>query len=353
MTVAYVTRPRTVLPPHKIRTEDIQAHMADRLRGHPQLERFQQMAANCGVETRYFTRPLDARTLSDEASAEERNSAAYQDSLELAVEAATVAMADAGLTAGDIGAVVTSHTTSWASPGMDVDLVARLGLRQDVRRTPMGSLGCSGGAHVLAKGAAEAVNPFLDDGHVLVVVAETLSTLYGYRAPTIRSTLYNSLFGDGAAAAVVSRQRLTPGLAIERSWEYLLPDSRDRYFGELTDHGLTFESTAKALRGTNDVMPALLSWLDQYGADGRHPHWSAVHPGGPRILDDAAAGLGLTRKDLDASWTSLRECGNLGGVALLHVLGLLHDDPPPTEAPGVGLAFGPGFTVTALQGRWT
>jgi predicted naringenin-chalcone synthase len=347
----HVARPRTVLPAHRIRTDDILADMVEKLRGHPQLERFTRMVRNCGVETRYFMRPLSARTEPDSDSVAERNAAAYGDALELAHEAAAGALDNAGLSAGDIDAVVTSHTTSWASPGLDVDLAYRLGLRPDARRTAMGSLGCVGGAHVLAKGAAEAANPFLDQvENVLVVVAETLSTIYTYREPTIRSTLYNALFGDGAAAAVVSRNRLTRGMAVDRTWEYLLPDSRDRYFGELTEHGLAFESTPKALHGTRDVMPALLEWSR---SGGPAPTWCAVHPGGPRVLEDAAEGLGLSRRDLAPSWESLRHCGNLGGVALLHIIGLLHDDPPPQGQPGIGIAFGPGFTVTALQGRWT
>lgn len=354
MNVAHVSRPSTALPPHKVLTEDILADMADKLSGHPQLGRFQRIVGNCGVESRYFTRPLGAHTLSEAASVAERNTAAYQDALSLALSAASGALDNAGLAPSDIDAVVTSHTTSWASPGIDTDLVHHLGLRPEVRRTAMGSLGCAGGAHALAKGAAETHNPFLDgSGNVLVVVAETLSTIYNFHEPTLRSTLYNALFGDGAAAAVVSRRRLTPGMTVERTWEYLLPDSRDRYFGQLTGHGLVFESTSQALRGTSDVMPALQAWAARGGEDLARAKWSAVHPGGPRILDDVAAGLGLSGEDLDLSWRSLRECGNLGGAALLHVLGLLHDAPPQAGEPGVGLAFGPGFTVTALQGRWT
>lgn len=53
-----------------------------------------------------------------------------------------------------------------------------------------------------------------------------------------------------------------------------------------------------------------------------------IHPGGPRILHDAAAGLGLAEAALRHSWNSLRERGNLGGSAVLDVLARTHDDPP-------------------------
>ena len=366
MPVAYAARPHTVLPPHRISTEEILADMAVQLEGHPQLSRFEQIIGSCGVETRHFTRPLNDPVRSAETRIAERNAASYEDSLALAVEAAEGALANAGLEAGDIDAVVTSHTSSWASPGIDVDLLYRLGLPSHVRRTPMSGLACVGGALALSKGAETVANPFVSDvEHVLVVVAETLSTIYDYRNPSIRSTLYNALFGDGAAAVVLSRRRLGPGMAIEHTWEYLLPDSRDHYFGQLTDQRFVFESTPKALRGPGAIMPALHEWLarrtSRYAAgdggspsvDGsERPRWVVVHPGGPRILEAVAEGLALDADALAPSWTSLRTCGNLGGVALLHILQLRHDDPPAPGEPGLGLAFGPGFTAAALWGHW-
>jgi len=348
---AYVTRPYLRLPEHKVTTDEIIDDIRKHHSGHPQLKVIERVIRGAGVETRHFTRPLASPVVSGGARLDERNTAAYADALAQAVHAANGALEEAGLTPGDVDAVITSHTTSWASPALDIDLVNHLGLRPDVRRIPMSTLGCVGGAHALTRAHSHiAAHP---GSRVLVVVAETLSTVYNHRDTTLESMIYKVLFGDSAAAAVVTDTPLGPGMAITDTWEYVLPHSTDRYRGRLDLEGLHFDSTPQALNGTSDIMPALHAWIARTAGEPWTPAWVVVHPGGPRILHDAARGLGLdTHRDLKHSWDSLRHCGNLGGAAVLDVLARTHSAPPPNDSPGLLLAFGPGFTVTAAHGTW-
>ncbi|TQE33033.1 PhlD [Streptomyces ipomoeae] len=357
MPVAHVTRPAIALPPYHVTTDEI---CADIRRAHPDLPHLAtglRIARSTQVASRFFTRPLEHSAIGGDAPIAERNRIAFSDAAALAVRAARQTLAETGTDPENVDCIVTSHTTSWTVPGLDVHLVEALGLRPDVRRIPMSTLGCAGGAHALAKAADHlAAHP---GSTVLVVVAEMLSTVYNHRDTTKESMIYKTLFGDSAGACLVTDTPLGSGLRMESTWEYVLPDSRSRYAGRLDADGLHFDSERSATAAISDVMPALHRFLAQQDLD--EVEFTVLHPGGPRIILDAERGLGLDQDpDLDDkdkvtrhSWASMREEGNLGGVAVLAVLARTHDDPPADGARGVLLGFGPGFAVAAATARWS
>ncbi|MEV5280923.1 PhlD [Streptomyces sp. NPDC051994] len=331
---------------------------ADIRRAHPdlpRLEAFLRIARATTVETRHFCRPLCAPTVAGNALVEQRNRAAYEDASVMAVEAARRALDAARLRPEDIDCVITSHTTSWTVPSLDLHLIATLGLRPEIRRHPMSTTGCAGGAQGLLRARDDiAAHP---GANVLVVTSECLSAATYNHADTSReSMVYKVLFGDGAAAAVVSARPSWGGASfvIEDAFEYALPDSADRYRGRLTGAGLHFDSTRAATAAFNDCLPAIRKWL---AADGRPLDFAVAHPGGPRILDDIAAGLQLdgdrAAGALRNAWASLAENGNLGGSAVLDVLSRTFTEPPGHDERGLIIGFGPGFVLAAVRGHWS
>jgi predicted naringenin-chalcone synthase len=341
----YLARPEIAVPEHEVTTEEILDDITTRHPEHPKLGAIRRVISRLGVDRRRFMRPL--AEVSAGGPIEDRNRQAYTDARDHAHTAVARLLERTGTDPATIDAVVTSHTSSWTSPGLDVDVTNRIGLRPDVARIPMASLGCVGGAHSLARAA-----DYLRTGRgrtVLVVVAETLSSVYQHADTTLEAMIYKGLFGDSAAATLATTQPAGPGFAVTDHTEILLPDSKDRYRGRLDAGGLHFDSTGAALAATGDVLPYLRPWLDRHPA----PQWAVVHPGGPRILTDTATGLALdSDHDLRPSWDSLRERGNLGGAAVLDVLARHHDTPPKPGAPGSLVAYGPGFASTALTGHW-
>jgi predicted naringenin-chalcone synthase len=308
------------------------------------------MIRNSGVSRRYWTRSLDEATTPTNVG--HRAKVAFGDALDLAETAARQALDAAGLTPGDVDLIVTSHTTSWSVPSLDVHLVERLGLRPTVARIPIATLACAGGAQALVR--ALQFTQTRPDARVLVVVAETLSTIYHQAETTPQSMIYRALFGDSAGACIVTgapggtTNGLGPGFVALDPFELVLPKSHDRYWGTIDNAGLHFESTRAAARAAADALPYLNDWI----AD-RPLQWVVAHPGGPRIIDDVVTGVGLDpQKHGRHSTASLAENGNLGGAAVLDVLRRTHDDPPMPGDPGVLAAFGPGFTVAAVYGTW-
>ncbi|MDR2390395.1 MAG: ketoacyl-ACP synthase III [Planctomycetota bacterium] len=128
---------------------------------------------------------------------ERRKAAKGEATSDLAVEAARKAITDAGLTSTDIdGIVVATVTPDYEFPSTACLLQHRLGCRQ-IPSFDL-SAACSGFIYSMA-----VVQAFIASGgarHILIVGAETLTHFTDYED---RGTCI--LFGDGAGAAVLSR----------------------------------------------------------------------------------------------------------------------------------------------------
>ncbi|MFC8126941.1 3-oxoacyl-[acyl-carrier-protein] synthase III C-terminal domain-containing protein [Streptomyces sp. NPDC057302] len=342
---AFVSSPRTVFGSHKVTTDEIADNIRAHHHDHPRLSSILRVVGNCGVRTRHFTRPLISPTVSGTADVHERTQAAFDDAVTMSEQAATAALAAAGLTAGDIDAIVTTHSTGWAVPNLDIHLMARLGLRPTVRRVALTTVACAGGVQSLVRASdLIAAHP---DSKVLVVAAEVLSTSYNHSATTMEAMIYKALFADAAGAAVVTGTPLTAGLAIEDTFEYTLPDSLDRYRGRLDARGMHFDSTKQAPSAAAETFPVLMDWLGPQNVD-----FAVIHPGGHRIISDAAKALGLDAHDIRHSVDTLTDEGNMGGASVFRVLERTHAAPPAEGAHGVSVAFGPGFATAALRCHW-
>ncbi|WP_331756326.1 PhlD (plasmid) [Streptomyces sp. NBC_01590] len=345
---AYIARPSTVFPAHKVTTaeiaDDIRAHHPN----HQRLAAILRIIANTGVQTRYFTRPLTAPTVSGDAGISERATAAFTDALDLAEQAALRTLAAHRVAATDVNAIITTHSTGWAVPGLDIHLIDRLGLRPNVRRIALTTMACAGGTQALIRAIdMVAARP---GSTVLVVAAEVISAVYNHQDTAVEHMIYKALFGDSAAATLVTDQPLGPGLRIGSpadTYEHVLPHSLTRYQGRADHTGFHFDSTKEALSAADDVLPYLLGWLGPRIVD-----FAVIHPGSTRIITDTAAALGLDAHDTRHSTDTLTDEGNLGGVSVLRILERTHVEPPPAGAAGVTVAYGPGFTTAAIRGTW-
>lgn len=75
----------------------------------------------------------------------------------------------------------------------------------------------------------------------------------------------------------------------------------------------------------------------------------AVHPGGPKIVNDLQANLGLTDRQLSYTRDVLYEHGNMSSSTIPHIWKRIAEDPE--VAPGtkiLTMAFGPGLTATGF-----
>lgn len=296
------------------------------------------------VVSRHTAEPLE-RVL-EPRSFDDRMRAYALHAPRLARRAACQALRASRVHPAEIDLVISVSCTGYLVPSLDVQLQREIGLRPDVIRLPLTELGCSGGAAAIA--AAHRHLAGFPNDHVLIVAVEVCSLSFHPDDRSIDNLTAALVFGDGAAAAVMTGEAHAPGdaLRVVATAERLLPES---------EHLLGFELRSDGFR---IVLDRGLSRLIQAGLAGVVDHFErlhegpprrdfvAVHAGGPRIFDAVEAGLGLRPDALATSREVFRRVGNLSSASILYSLSEL---PADTHGDGLAIAFGPGVTVAMAQ----
>jgi alkylresorcinol/alkylpyrone synthase len=306
-----------------------------------ELDRLMPVFANAGIERRYSCVPIEWYERAH--GWVERNALYLEHALHLLEEASRKALARARLAADEIDAVVCVSTTGIATPSLDAQLMGRLGLRPDVRRLPIFGLGCAGGVIGLARAADLA--RAAPDSTVLFLVVELCALSFRKNDATKSNLVATALFGDGAAAAIVSSRRGGPalGAAGEHTW----PNSLDVMGWEVADDGLKaiFSRDIPSLveRHMSDVASAFLAHHGLAMRDIRH---FVCHPGGAKVVTALEHAFALAPGTLDTARGVLRDYGNMSAATVLFVL----DRVLTSGAEGRMLltTLGPGFTAGFL-----
>jgi alkylresorcinol/alkylpyrone synthase len=283
----------------------------------------------------------------------------------LATEAARNALKRAGADPADVDAVVFVSSTGIATPSLDVGLIESLGLRPDVRRVPVFGLGCGGGAAGLAiaggladgGGAPGAIDSGNSGGtrptRVLLVAVE-LNSLTFQRGDFTKSNLVaSSLFGDGAAAALVSGG--DGPIEMVESVTHLVPRSRGLMGWDFIDSGFRVVFSRRIPTVIQEMIPETLTrLLATRGLDSRSLASLVLHPGGRKILEAYERALDVSRDRLGSAYDVLARYGNMSSATVLFVL---EEEmlAPGRQRGDLGLlaAFGPGFSAEATLLRWT
>ena len=319
---------------------------------HFNLERIGDLHRAVGVSGRYLAVPMEQyRRMTTFA---QRNDAWIGAAQELGAEAVERGLAAAGLRPRDVDHLFFVTVTGIATPSIDARLVNRLGMRVDVKRTPIFGLGCVAGAAGTAR-AADYLKAFPEGVSVLLSV-ELCSLTLQREDVSIANIIASGLFGDGAAAAVLEggARPAAPGPRILATRSVFYPDTERIMGWDLGDFGFKVVLSPKVPQlVTERIRGDVDDFLSAQGlrrADIRH--WIA-HTGGPRVLEAFEQALELPSGALARSWSSLKQTGNLSSASVLFVLGDLMDSQEPRPGDlGVLMAMGPGFCSELVLLRW-
>jgi len=333
----------TAVPPHVIEQSEAKAVARRAFGGRPALfDRLSSVFDNAGIAKRHIVAPIDWYEQSH--GWHDRN-ALYLDAAEtLFAEAASAAIAKAGLAPDQIDGIVTVSTTGIATPSLDARVGPRLGLRSDVRRVPVFGLGCAGGVNGLALTARLAA---ADPGsHWLFVTVETCSISIRLDSDDPAAIVATALFGDGAAAAVVTTGEHSLA-RISGSAEKLWPDTLRIMGWDIEDPGLAvvFDRAIPPFIEA-ELAGAVDEMLGQMNVERGSVDRFCCHPGGVKVIDAIETALELPQGELNLEREVLRDFGNMSAPTVLFVLERLIEQGLPKRV--LMTAFGPGFTCAGL-----
>jgi alkylresorcinol/alkylpyrone synthase len=312
------------------------------------LERLQ---ARVGVDKRHLALPIEEYY--DLKTWGRANNHWIDVAQEIGEQALCRALTRANLFPCDLDALFFVSITGISCPSIDARLVNRMGLSMNLKRTPIFGLGCVAGAVGLSR-AADYVLAY--PNHVAAVLAVELCSLTLQQEDiSIANIISSGLFGDGAAAVIVSgAERDTAGPEILATRSVLYPNSEHILGWDISEKGFKMVLARElpeivqenlgpqvdAFLGENNLTRVdLKSWI--------------LHTGGPRVLEATAVALGLSEQDMSPSWDCLRRDGNLSSASVLVVLEeVMLRRRPPSGTYGLLAAMGPGFSAELVLLRW-
>ena len=332
----------TAVPRHVLRQEDVR-EVGQRL-FHADFRDLGRMLAvyqNAGIERRYSCVPLDWYL--NEHSFGERNALYIDHAVALLQEAAIKSLDAAGLVPGDIDIIVVVSTSGIATPSLDALLMEAMPFRRDIMRLPIFGLGCAGGVVGLSRAAAMArAHP---GARVLYLCVELCGLTFRHRDRSKSNFIATALFGDGAAAAVVSTE--IDGLAMTAWGEHTWPQSLDIMGWDIVDDGfgVVFSRDIPSMV-RQEFRPVTEAYLKSHAIGLDDIDAFLCHPGGAKVVAALEEALDLDPDALVLSREVLRDYGNMSAATVLFVLASALDQ----EARGRWLlsSLGPGFTAGFL-----
>lgn len=310
----------------------------------------QRVFAHAGIQTRYGCRPL--LDLAHPLSLTETNQLYQRAACALGEQVTTDCLTQANLKSEAVDLIISTSCTGFMIPSLDAYLANHLGFSPHVKRLPVTELGCAAGAMALAR-ASEYLRAF--PHHTVLVVAVELPSLT-FQLPDLSSAnvVSSALFGDGAAAVLLSGVPQINKPYILATESTLFPHTTQVMGFELKDSGFHIVLSTEIPELVRTEVPGLVArFLDQHGHTVKDIAHFLLHPGGRRVLDGLVDVLGITEAHAAISRTILRTYGNLSSAAVLFILDrFLKSEQSQAGDLGLLLAFGPGFSAEAVLLRW-
>ena len=333
----------TALPPYVVEQSDAKQVAREAFAGKKGLfDRLSGVFDNAGIARRHIVAPQD--WYAHGHGWHDRNAVYLEGAENLFVEAASAAIEKAGLEPRQIDGVVTVSTTGIATPSLEARAAQRVGFRDDVRRVPVFGLGCAGGVNGLSLAARLAsAEP---GSKWLFVTVETCSISIRLDSDDPAAVVATALFGDGAAAAVVTSGEHS-ATRITGSAEKLWPDTLRIMGWDVEDPGLAvvFDRAippfieAELAQAVDEMCAAMAIRREDIGR-------FCSHPGGIKVIDAIESALHLNQGELNLEREVLRDYGNMSAPTVMFVLERLIERGLPDRT--MMTAFGPGFTCGGL-----
>jgi predicted naringenin-chalcone synthase len=257
---------------------------------------------------------------------------------ELAEQAVRSALQQAKVEASSLTHLILISCTGMVAPGLELDLMRRLDIPSSVERYCIHFMGCY--AAFTGLRLADQLVKANPKARVLVVSVE-LCTLHFQKEYTEDNLLANSLFGDGAAAAVVMQSE--KGLQIKNYFSEVLWEGEKDMAWKIGDFGFEMRLSQYIPSLLNQGIRRLRDLFEAKFNFSKVKH-VAIHPGGKQILIQVQEAFGLSPEVNQHAFEVLRTCGNMSSASILFVLERMLQDSS-IQGDILALGFGPGLTL--------
>jgi alkylresorcinol/alkylpyrone synthase len=334
----------TAVPPNVVEQSEAKIRAREAFGGNKALfDRLSGVFDNAGIARRHIVTDQDWYMSGHGWHA--RNDLYLKAAEDLFVEAANAAIEKSGLMPEQIDGVVTVSTTGIATPSLDARAAPRVGFRDDIRRVPVFGLGCAGGVNGLATASRMAAGE--PGTNWLFVTVETCSISIRLDSEDPAAVVATALFGDGAAAAVVTSGEHSLA-RITGSAEKLWPDTLRIMGWDVEDPGLAvvFDRAIPPFVET-ELAQAVDEMCASMGVELEDIDRLCCHPGGVKVIDAIESALQLNQGELNLEREVLNDYGNMSAPTVMFVLDRLLKQGLPDRV--LMTAFGPGFTCAGLM----
>lgn len=359
--MSFITSIGTAVPPNRFNQASIAAFMEKTMRlNYADGRKLKTIFKYSGIQTRHsvledygkqdtFSFYPNTKDFEPFPSTEKRLLEYRKHALPLSVEAIKDCMLKSTSTMQDVTHLLVVSCTGMYAPGLDIDLVKNLGLRNDVQRTCINFMGCYAAFNALK--VANAICLGESKSTVLIVCVE-LCTLHFQKEATEDNMLANALFADGAAAMLVKS-------TADKGWNFSL----DVFHNALAFNGkehmawsvgnLGFEMKLSTYvpdvirTGIKKLTNSLLEKVDK---NINQISFFAIHPGGKKILEVLEQELGITREQNGYAYAVLNTHGNMSSATVVFVLRQILDRLKKSDENKsvLSFAFGPGLTLESM-----
>jgi alkylresorcinol/alkylpyrone synthase len=322
------------------------------------------------IKGRYFA--LSLESFYDPPTIEESSKAAITAAVDLSEITVRKLLERANLDPKEVSQI-TSVSITTTLPSLDARLMNRIPFSPNLKRTPLGGVGCGGGAIGLSTVAdylqghpQEAAILFAVEvasfywqgslqGDLQYMIARLPEKPHLY-SQIIATILTAASFGDGATSVLmVGRDHPLaksgrPKVIGTRS--NFIPDTEDVLGMDIVDTGIrniwklsvVGEFTKIGLRQAIDGL------LGDCGISIDQIFYWMVHPGAIQPLEQE---FGLDEQALNLSRKTLAEVGNLSSPTVLYALdAIISEEQPAPGAYGLVVGIGPGFSQEVVLLQW-
>lgn len=343
----------TAVPKTSITQEGYRDFVCNLMQLNPTQSKFlQRITANCQISKRHSVVKDFASSEGESPffqgdgtypSSKERNDRYKEEAPKLAEEACEKALIAWGGERKMITHIVSVSCTGMMAPGIEFLLVKRLGLSPTVERLGINFMGCFGAFKGLAVAKALALeNP----KHRVLMVCTELCSLHFQGDLAADTMISNALFADGSAAVIVGRDpqpKERPLFELHHQASQAIESTEELMSWEAGNFGYEMRLSSKVPHFLEHSIYPFVERLTNAQLSYEKLAW-AVHPGGAAILESIVKALAIAPHQIEASWRTLKNYGNMSSATFLFVLKEQLKNPSQMEWV-VGLGFGPGLSI--------